>query len=67
MKSLKWCFNKVGEWARKLIICFLNVLKCDIGEVDEAIFHDVEKPFERIFYILGIQISDYYEFEKVMF
>jgi hypothetical protein len=33
----------------------LKVLKFDIGDVDEAMFHDVERPFERIFYIVGIQ------------
>jgi hypothetical protein len=31
----------------------LNVLKCDFGDLDLAIFHDVERLFERI-YILGI-------------
>jgi hypothetical protein len=45
----------VSEWPRELIICLLYVLKCDIGDVDEAMFHDVERPFERIFYTLGIQ------------
>jgi hypothetical protein len=32
----------------------LNELKCDFGDVDEAMFHDVERPFKRIFYILAI-------------
>jgi hypothetical protein len=36
----------------------VNVLKFDFGEVDESLFHDVERPFERIFYILGIEKSD---------
>jgi hypothetical protein len=30
-------------------------------------FHDVERPFEHIFYILGIQKSDFYIFAEVMF
>jgi hypothetical protein len=30
-------------------------------------FHYVERPFERIFYILGIQKSDLTEVEEVMF
>jgi hypothetical protein len=39
----------------KLIICLLNVLKNDFGEVDEAMFEGVERPFELIFCILGIE------------
>jgi hypothetical protein len=48
-------FFYIGEWAWELIICLLNVVKCDLGEVAEAIFYDVERPFEPIFYILHIQ------------
>jgi hypothetical protein len=33
----------------------VNVLKCDFGDVDEKIFHDVERTFGRIFFILGFQ------------
>jgi hypothetical protein len=41
--------------ALELIICLLNVLKCDFVDVDEAVFHDVERPLEHIFHIVGIQ------------
>jgi shikimate kinase len=34
------------------------VLKINFADFDEAIFHDVEKPLERIFKILGIENSD---------
>jgi hypothetical protein len=37
-------------------------LKNDFGKVDEAMFHDVERPFESIFYIQGIQHIDLDEF-----
>jgi hypothetical protein len=40
------------------------VLKINFAE---AIFHDVEKPFERIYTILGIQKSDFDEIGEVMF
>jgi hypothetical protein len=26
----------------------MNVLKCDFGDVDEAIFYNVVRPFDRI-------------------
>jgi hypothetical protein len=42
-------------------------LKMRFGEVDEAMFHDVERPQERVFYTLGIEISDLYEVEEVNF
>jgi hypothetical protein len=29
-------------------------LKIDFGDVDEEMFHDVQRKFEPIFYILGI-------------
>jgi hypothetical protein len=29
----------------------------DIGDVDETMFHDVERPFESIFYNLGLRKS----------
>jgi hypothetical protein len=29
----------VGEFYFKLIMCVLNILKNDIGEINEAIFH----------------------------
>jgi hypothetical protein len=42
-------------------------LKYDFGDVDEAMFHDIESTFERIFYILGIQKSAFENFAEVMF
>jgi hypothetical protein len=51
---------KKAIW-KENIICLLNVLKCDFGDVDEAMFHDVERSFERIFYNLGLQKSDFGE------
>jgi hypothetical protein len=49
---------------RELIICHLNVLKCDFVDTDEASFHDVERPLERI---LGIKKSDLDEDAEVIF
>jgi hypothetical protein len=43
------------------------VLKINFADFDEAMFHDVERPFERIFYILGIEKSDLDEVSGVMF
>jgi hypothetical protein len=45
----------------------VNVLKCDFGDFDEALFHDIDRTFERIFYILGIQKSVLDEVAEVMF
>jgi hypothetical protein len=45
----------------------VNVLKCDIGDVDETMFHDVERTFERIFFISGIKKSIFREVDSVMF
>jgi hypothetical protein len=45
----------------------VNVLKYDFCKVDEAIFHDIERTFERIFYILGIQKSVCDNVAEVMF
>jgi hypothetical protein len=45
---------QTGEWTWETIFCLLNVLKCDLGDVNEAMFNDAEKPIERIFYIFGI-------------
>jgi hypothetical protein len=39
----------------------LDVLKNDLVEVDEAMFHDVERPFEIIFCILDIEKDEFYE------
>jgi hypothetical protein len=36
----------------------LNVLKNDIGDVDEAMFHGVKRPGERIFCIQDLKQSD---------
>jgi hypothetical protein len=55
------------EWPWELIICLLKVLKFDFGDVEEAMFHYVERQFERIFYNLGIKKSDLYEVAEVMF
>jgi hypothetical protein len=43
----------------------LNVLKCEFCAVAVSMFHDVERPFKRIFYILVIQ-KDLYEFPEMM-
>jgi hypothetical protein len=51
----------------ELIIWLLNVLKNDFVEVDEVIFHGVERPCKLIFYILVVQTSDLDEFSEVMF
>jgi hypothetical protein len=42
-------------------------LKCDFCNFDEAMFHDVERPFERIYNILGIQKSNLNEIADFMF
>jgi hypothetical protein len=36
-------------------ICLLDILKNDFGEVDEAIFQGVERPWEFISCILGFK------------
>jgi hypothetical protein len=43
------------------------VLRINFADFHEAIFHDVERPFERIFKILGIEKSDLEEVAEVMF
>jgi hypothetical protein len=53
--------------ARELIICRLNVLNCDFVDVDEAMFHDVERPLERILYVVGIHKSVLDEAAEVLF
>jgi hypothetical protein len=40
------------EWPCDHVICLLEVLKCDFVGADEAIFQDVERPCDFIFYIL---------------
>jgi hypothetical protein len=44
--------------AWELIIWLLDVLENDFGEVDEAMFQDVERANELIFYILKIEKKD---------
>jgi hypothetical protein len=44
----------------------LNVWKCDFVDIDDAMFRDVARPFERIFNILGIHKSDLDEVAEVM-
>jgi hypothetical protein len=39
------------------MICLPNVLKCNFGDVDEAMFHDVERPYEHIFFLLSMERS----------
>jgi hypothetical protein len=46
---------QVGKWPLDLIIYLLVLLKCDVGEVDEAMFQGVERPCEINFYLLRIQ------------
>jgi hypothetical protein len=41
-----------------LIICLLEVLENDFGNVDEAMFQSVERPNEHIFCILQILKKD---------
>jgi hypothetical protein len=41
----------------ELIITLQYLLKCDFGEIDEAMFQGVERQCELIFCILGIQKS----------
>jgi hypothetical protein len=57
----------VCEWPLQTIIGVLNVLKFDFVEVDESMFYDVVRPFQRIFYILVIQKGDLDEVVVVMF
>jgi hypothetical protein len=45
----------VGEMSRDLIICRLEVLKNDFGEVYEAMFQGFERPCELIFCIQVIE------------
>jgi hypothetical protein len=51
--------------AWETIFYLLNALKFVFGDVDKAMFHDVERPFEGIFYIVGIQKSDLDSFAEV--
>jgi hypothetical protein len=44
-----------NEWPWEIIICLLDVLKNDFGEVDEAMFQGVERPCVLIFCVLGIE------------
>jgi hypothetical protein len=48
---------QVGEWRLQLIICLLDVLKNDFGEVDEEMIQGVERPCEIILCVLEIEIS----------
>jgi hypothetical protein len=43
------------------------VLKFDFVKVDESMFYDVERLFQRIFYVLGIRKDDLDEVVEVMF
>jgi hypothetical protein len=57
----------VFHWPCELIICFLDILNNDFGEVDEAMFQGVEKQCELIFFILGIRKSELVEVAQVKF
>jgi hypothetical protein len=57
----------VGEWPREFIICLLDVLKCEFGDVDEAMFQGVESPCEQIFCLLHVAKCDFGEVDKAMF
>jgi hypothetical protein len=50
-----------------MALCFLELLKNDVGEVDDAMFEGDERPCELIFSILGIEISEMDEVADVMF
>jgi hypothetical protein len=53
--------------ALRNLICFLDVLKCNFGEIDEAMFQVVEKHWELILCIQGILKSGLDDVVKVMF
>jgi hypothetical protein len=57
----------IGQMVWRNHNVILNVSKYYFSDVHEAMFHDVERPFEGIFYILGIQKSDLDEIAKEMF
>jgi hypothetical protein len=46
---------EVCERSWELIISLLNVLICGLCDFDDAMIHDVERPYERIYNILGIK------------
>jgi hypothetical protein len=52
----------VDGWALEFIICLLDVLENDFGEVDESLFQSVERHIEIILCFLGIEKSDFEEF-----
>jgi hypothetical protein len=51
----------VAEWSSELIICLLQVLNNDFGGVDEVMFQGVERRWELIFCVLGIENSELVE------
>jgi hypothetical protein len=57
----------VGKWTWDLIICLLDVLKCDFREVDEAMFESEKVHANSFSASLDIQKSDLDEFPEVMF
>jgi hypothetical protein len=61
-KSLKRCFKEANR-----LQSFNMPSEFDFGDIDEAMFHDVERPFERILYILGLQKSVLDEVAEVCF
>jgi hypothetical protein len=57
---------QVYKWPWELI-CLLDVLKCDIVEVDEAMYQGVERTYKLIFCILDIQKSALDEVAEIIF
>jgi hypothetical protein len=49
---------EVGEWHGERIICLHDILKNDFGEVEEALFRGVERPYELILCILSTKKSE---------
>jgi hypothetical protein len=45
---------QVGEWPWEIIICLLDVVKCNFGEVHESMVQMFEKHWELIFCLLDI-------------
>jgi hypothetical protein len=49
---------ELGEYPLEFIICLLDILKHDLGEVDEAMFQGVQRLCEIIFCIPVIERND---------
>jgi hypothetical protein len=44
---------QIGKWPCELMICLLEVLKCDFGDVQEALFQGVKKAMRKHFLPFG--------------